>query len=320
VRARLEPLVVLIVAALVLGLVLPAHGTVAVLLDRLVVVAVMVLFFLYGARLTTSQVLDGVRAWKLQGSMLAATYLVFPALGLAAQLLPDAVLAPSLRTGLLYLTLLPSTVQSSVVLTSIARGNVAGAVTGATVSNVLGIVVTPLLVVVLLGGQGVVGSGGVLRTLGMLLVPFLLGQVAGRWIGPWLRAHRRVTKVSDQSTIVLVAYVAVSAATVSGTWDEVTVVSLLGLLVVSAALLAIMLGLTWVAGGWWGMDRADRVALLMCGSKKSLATGLPMAAILLPATMAATVALPVVIFHQMQIIVCAALARRLARGTTEPAA
>ena len=139
--------------------------------------------------MATGDVWAGLRNWRLQGSMLASTYVAFPVLGLLVQLLPDAVLASELKTGLLYLALLPSTVQSSVVFTSIARGNVAGAITGATISNVVGIVLTPLLVAVLMVRTAAVSGSNVTGILLQLLLPFALGQLVQRWIGPWLRAR-----------------------------------------------------------------------------------------------------------------------------------
>ncbi|WP_449386416.1 bile acid:sodium symporter family protein [Cellulomonas soli] len=306
-----DPLVLLIVGALLLGLLLPVRGAPAAVLDQVRTGAVVLLFFLYGARLHTSQVRAGLRNWQLQGSMLAATYVVFPLLGLAVQLLPDAVLSADLRTGLLFLAVLPSTVQSSVVFTSIARGNVAGAITGATVSNVVGIVLTPVLVGLLMSRTG--GStGGETSTLVQLLGPFAAGQVAERWIGEWVRAHPSLLRVSDRSTLLLVAYTSVSQAQVSGAWSHVTWSVLAVLAAVCGVLLGTMLALTWRAGAALGLPYPDRVALLMCGSKKSLATGLPMAAVLFTPVVAASVALPVVVFHQLQLATCAVLARRLA--------
>lgn len=314
IRSWVDPLVLMIVGALVLGLLLPVSGSAAVGLGRVTDAAIVLLFFLYGARLSTAEVREGLRNWRLQGAMLASTYLAFPALGLLVQLLPDAVLAPELRTGLLFLSLLPSTVQSSVVFTSIARGNIAGAVCGATVSNVLGIVVTPVLVGLLMSRSGG-AAGGVGATLLQLLLPFVAGQLAERWIGPWVRAHRPLTVATDRSTILLVAYTSVSHATVSGAWDRITAGVLVVLVLVCAAMLAAMLAATWRAGAGLGLGRPDRIALLMCGSKKSLATGLPMAAVLFSPVVAASVALPVIVFHQLQLATCAVIARRLARPT-----
>lgn len=307
-----DPLVVMILSALLLGLLLPARGVVADVLDVARTAAIVLLFFLYGARMATGEVWAGLRGWRLQGSMLAATYVAFPVLGLLVQLLPDAVVSPELKTGLLYLSLLPSTVQASVVFTSIARGNVAGAITGATISNVVGIVLTPLLVGVLMVRTSGQAGGNLAGIVLQLLLPFAAGQLAQRWTGPWLRARPHLTRVTDRGAIVLVAYTSVSQATVSGAWSHVTWVALVVLVVVCAAMLATMLVLTWNGGRRLGLARDDRVALLMCGSKKSLATGLPMAAVLFAPALAASVALPVIVFHQLQLATCAVIARRLA--------
>jgi solute carrier family 10 (sodium/bile acid cotransporter), member 7 len=314
VKGWLDPLVMMIVGVLVLGLLWPAEGQFAAVLDHVRTAAIVLLFFLYGARMPTHEVLAGLRNWRLQGSMLAATYVVFPVLGLLVQLVPEAVLAPELQTGLLYLSLLPSTVQSSVVFTSVARGDVAGAITGATISNVVGVVMTPLLVALLMGATtGGLDASALTSVLFQILLPFLVGQVAQRWLGVWLRAHGSVTRVTDRGTILLVAYTSVSEAQVSGAWEHVTAVALVVLVAVCAVLLAVMLTLTWWGGGRLHLTRASRIALLMCGSKKSLATGLPMAAVLFSPVLAASVALPVIVFHQIQLATCAVLARRLGR-------
>lgn len=314
--AWVDPLVVAILVVLALGLLLPASGTFAEVLDHLRTAAIVLLFFAYGARMSRAQIRRGLTDVRVQGSMLAATFVVFPVLGLAVQLLPDAVLSTELQRGVLYLSLLPSTVQASVVFTSVAGGNVAAAITGATVSNVVGIVATPLLVALLLGGF-TSGSGSPLSADAavsialQLLLPFVLGQLVEPRFGPWLRAHARVTRVVDRSAILLVAYTSVSQAQVDGAWDHVTARSLVALLVVCAAVLAVMLLVTWHGGCRLGLERPDRIALLMCGSKKSLATGLPMAALLFTPAAAAAVALPVIVFHQVQLATCAAFARRL---------
>lgn len=317
VKKWVDPLVMMIIAVFVLGLFAPATGAVATGVDRVSTVAVVLLFFLYGARMSTSEVWAGLRNWRLQGGMFAATYLVFPVLGLAVQLLPESVLPGDLQTGLLYLSLLPSTIQSSVVFTSIARGNVAGAICGATVSNVLGIVLTPLLVGLIMSRAGGPMGGSAGSTLLQLLLPFVIGQLVQPLIGDWVRSHKIVTLLTDRGTILLVAYSSVSEAERSGVWDGLTFGVLVVLVAVCAVLLAAMLTLTWSGGRWLGLGRADRIALLMCGSKKSLATGLPMASVLFGPVAAAGVALPVIVFHQLQLATCAVIARRLA-ASAEP--
>lgn len=308
-RRRVDPLTVLVLVAFAAGIIVPLRGLGADIGRWAVTAAVVLLFFGYGVRTSRSELHDAARAWRLQVAVLVATFVAFPALGVLAHLVPGL---GDLRGGVLYLALLPSTVQSSVVLTSVARGNVAGAITAATASNIAGIVATPVLVALLVGRSGGLGPGALVGVVTHLVVPFVAGQVAARWWAPWVRAHPTLTQVTDRGTVVLVAYVSVSGATVSGAWTSLTPGHLVVLVAVCAALLAAMLVGTWQAGAWLGLSRADRITLLMCGSKKSLATGLPMASVLFTPAVAASVALPVIVFHQLQLAVCAVLAQRLA--------
>lgn len=321
-----DPFVVTLLVVLVLGLVVPVGPDAQRVVDVVADVAVTVLFLVYGMRLSTREVWAGLRNWRLQGGILASTYVVFPLLGLLVAWAVAPVVGEGLAVGVLFLALLPSTVQSSVAFTSVARGNVAGAICGATVSNVLGMVVTPLLVLWLLsdasgatagppGGadDGALGGLGGLRTvLLQLLVPFVVGQLLQPWVGDWIRARRWLTLGVDRGTILVVVFGAVAAATSAGVWSSVSGWAIVALLGVSALLLAAMLAITWWGGAALRLSTEDRVALLMCGSKKSLATGLPMASVLFPVAVAGVVAVPVIVFHQLQLVVCAVLARRLA--------
>lgn len=317
VRRWVDPFVVALLTVLALGILVPVPESVRDIINIAGTVAVTLLFLVYGMRLSTREVFIGLRNIRLQSSVLLTTYLVFPLLGIALHAVTGSLLGAALATGLLYLTLLPSTVQSSVAFTSIAKGNVAGALCAATISNILGMVLTPLLVLWVMHEAGAAGGGSLVDVLLRLLLPFVVGQILQRWTGRWIRAHKSVTTVIDRGTILIVVAGAVTAATADGVWSAVSPSMLAVLLGLSAALLTVMLCSTWWGGKLLRMNRGDRIALLMCGSKKSLATGLPMAAILFEPATAAVVAVPVIIFHQMQLIVCAVLARRLAGG--EPA-
>lgn len=312
VRRWVDPFVLALLGALAVGVLVPMSAVVRTGIGVTADVAVVVLFFLYGMRLPTREVLDGLRNVRLQGGILASTYLLFPVLGLALAAVSTGLVGPALAGGLLYLSLLPSTVQSSVALTAVARGNVAGAICGATVSNVVGMVVTPLLVLTFMDRSGTVGLGGLRSVLLNLLLPFVVGQLLQPIAGGWLRRHRGLTQVVDRGTIILVVLAAVSEATASGAWAGLSVWTLVALVALSAVLLATVLAATWWGGAWLRLGLPDRVALLMCGSKKSLATGIPMAAVLFTPAAAAAVAVPLIVFHQLQLVVCAVLARRLA--------
>src|SRR3954447_16532061 len=206
-RLRLEPFVLAILATVGVATLLPASGVVAGGFGVATTVAVGVLFFLYGARLSTQEALDGLRHWRLHALVLAATFGLFPLLGLAAMLLPSSVLPAQLAAGVLFLAVLPSTVQSSIAFTSIARGNVAAAICSASLSNLAGIVLPPLLVALLRAGDGGgVAGWAVLGIVLPLLAPFIAGQLARRWIGGWISAHAAPVKLVDRGSILLVVY------------------------------------------------------------------------------------------------------------------
>ncbi|WP_435186009.1 bile acid:sodium symporter family protein [Streptomyces sp. bgisy126] len=324
-RLPVDGYVLALLGTVVLAALLPASGTAATVAEGTSTGAVALLFFLYGARLSTREALDGLRHWRLHLTVLGCTFLLFPLLGLAARGLVPAVLTPQLYGGLLFLCLVPSTIQSSIAFTSIARGNVPAAICAGSFSSLAGIVLTPLLAALLLdGGFGAVGGGGglsadgILRIVLQLLVPFLAGQLLRRWVGGFLVRHKKVLGYVDRGSILLVVYTAFSQGMTAGVWHLVTPARLGLLLAVEAVLLAVMLAATWYGAGRLGFDRADRIAIQFAGSKKSLAAGLPMASVLF-GPQASLAVLPLMLFHQMQLMVCAVVAKRRAHdGETKP--
>lgn len=306
----IDPYILALLGTVVLAALLPARGGAADAASGASTGAVALLFFLYGARLSTREALDGLAHWRLHVTVLACTFVVFPALGLAARGLVPDVLTRDLYGGFLFLTLVPSTIQSSIAFTSIARGNVPAAICAGSFSSLAGIIVTPLLAAALLGNSG----GGfsmdaLVKIVLQLLVPFLAGQVLRRWVGAFIKRHKKVLGLVDRGSILLVVYSAFSEGVVQGIWHQVTPARLVVLLGVEAVLLAVMLSVTWYGGKRLGFDRGDRIAIQFAGSKKSLASGLPMASVLFGAH-ASLAVLPLMLFHQMQLMVCAVIAKR----------
>ncbi|MFE6774500.1 bile acid:sodium symporter family protein [Streptomyces sp. NPDC057702] len=300
-----------LVATVALAALLPATGAAATVADDSTTLAVAGLFFLYGARLSARETMAGLRHWRLHLTVLACTFAVFPVLGLAARPLVPLVLTHQLYTGLLFLCLVPSTIQSSIAFTSVARGNVAAAICAGSFSSLVGVVATPLLAGLLLGASGGFSAHSLLAIALQLLAPFLAGQALRRWVGGFVTRHRRVLGYADRGSILLVVYTAFSHGMAEGVWHQVTWARLLALLGVEAVLLAAMLGLTSYGARRLGFGYADRVAITFAGSKKSLAAGLPMASVLFGAG-AGLAVLPLMLFHQLQLMVCAVLARRYA--------
>jgi sodium/bile acid cotransporter 7 len=313
-RLRPDPFIVAILATVGVATLLPASGAVAGGFGTATTVAVGLLFFLYGARLSTREALDGLRHWRLHSVVLASTFVLFPLLGLAVTLLPASVLPAQLAAGVLFLAVLPSTVQSSIAFTSIARGNVAAAICAASLSNLAGIAVTPILVALLLSGDGAgVDGSAVLGIVLQLLAPFVAGQLARRWIGDWITRNSAPLKLFDRGSILLVVYTAFSAGMTEGIWHRVDAGHLLVLAAVCAVLLTVVLAATGRGAKLLGFARADRITIVFCGSKKSLASGLPMATVLFGHAQVGLIVLPLMLFHQLQLVVCATMARRYAR-------
>ncbi|WP_183154487.1 bile acid:sodium symporter family protein [Streptomyces shenzhenensis] len=319
----IDPYILLLLGTVGLAALLPARGGAAHVASGAATAAIAFLFFLYGARLSTREALDGLRHWRLHITVLASTFVLFPVLGLAARGLVPVLLTHPLHQGLLFLTLVPSTIQSSIAFTSIARGNVPAAICAGSFSSLIGIVLTPLLAAALLGNSGGgFSADSLIKIVLQLLVPFLAGQLLRRWVGGFIARHKKVLGLVDRGSILLVVYAAFSEGMVQGIWHQVSPARLAGLLVVEAALLAAMLALTWYGAKALRFGRADRIAIQFAGSKKSLASGLPMASVLFGAH-ASLAVLPLMLFHQMQLMVCAVIAKRRARdpeaGTTAPA-
>jgi len=306
-----------LLSTVALASVLPCSGQTAVVLGDVTTFAIGLLFFLHGAKLSREAMLSGLTHWRLHLLVLASTFVMFPLLGLAIKPLSGNLVSPELYVGILFLCTLTSTVQSSIAFTSMARGNVAAAVCSASASNFIGIFVTPLLVSTLIvRGAGQAGGSSldaVLTIVEQLLLPFLAGQFLRPWIGGWVDRHKPMLKIVDQGSILLVVYTAFSESVNEGLWHKLSWSSLAGLVVVCCAMLAVALCLAAWTSRKLGFSKEDEITIVFCGSKKSLASGIPMAKVLFAPGALGMVILPVMLFHQIQLMVCAILAARWAR-------
>ncbi len=312
----LDPFLIMLIATVGAASLLPARGIAADWTDIAADIAIALLFFLHGAKLSREAILRSIGHWRLHGLVFASTYIWFPIAGLATVMLAGGWINPLLLSGLLFLTLLPSTVQSSIAFTAMAGGNVAAAVTSASLSNLFGIVLTPLLVGLFMkaGGNGEISTwGSVWSIVLQLLVPFVGGHLLRPLIGGFIERNKKILGPVDRASILLVVYSAFSAAVVNGIWYKVDAADLAELLVLSALILAFIMGVNVLAARLAGLSRADSIVLLFCGSKKSLVSGVPMAGALFAPAQVGLVVLPLMIFHQLQLFVCAALAGRFRR-------
>jgi sodium/bile acid cotransporter 7 len=314
-RLALDPFTVGLLVVVALASFAPVSGEAAHVLGKVTTAAIGLLFFLHGARMSRQAVVAGLTHWRLQLLVLGSTFVMFPLIGLAMKPLALTLLTPDLYLGILFLCALPSTVQSSIAFTAMARGNVAAAVCSASASNLLGIFVTPALVGLLIMHGASSGSSleSIVPIVEQLLLPFLAGQLLQPVIKGWIERVKPMLRLVDQGSILLVVYGAFSESVNQGLWQKLSTSKLVALGVITGLMLALALAIGSFASRRLGFSKEDEITVVFCGSKKSLANGVPMAKVLFAPGALGTIILPVMIFHQIQLMVCVVLAQRWAR-------
>ena len=316
----LDRFTILLIGMLVLATFIPVSGQIATYFNWLTTAAIAILFFLHGAKLSREAVVEGMLHWKMHVLVFTFTFVIFPAIGLVAKPILEPLLGQQLYWGFLFLCFLPSTVQSSIAFTSIARGNVAGAVCSASFSNIIGMLITPILVSYFILGQqqhGFDPMQSIVQIMLLLLLPFVLGQLLRPYIIQYLLKRPSVVRAFDQGSIFMVVYGAFSSAVVAGLWQQVSGLTLFYLTLACSSLLTVVMLLAWYMPQWLRFNRADQITIFFCSSKKTLASGVPMAQILFIGQPLGIIVLPIMIFHQIQLMVCAAIANYCAKTSQE---
>jgi sodium/bile acid cotransporter 7 len=317
--ARIDPMVRLITAAILLATVLPVVGEARSVAQWVSNAAVFILFLLYGLRLSRREVLAGLGNHRL---LVPLVGFVFGAMTLAGWLLwhlGGSFLPPLLAIGFLYLGVLPSTVQSATAYSSLAGGNVASSVVAAALINILGVFVSAPLFALLAGSKGAAFHGDQLvKVMTMLLLPFVLGQVLQGFTRSWVAGHRPLITIMDRSSIGIAVYVAFSGAVEQGIWGKVDALGWVAVLAGCALAMVFGYGGAWLLGGALRLSKGDRISMLFAGGQKSVAMGAPLATVLFPPASVGIIILPLVVYHLVQMIVAAPMASRL-RGEEKPA-
>jgi sodium/bile acid cotransporter 7 len=277
---------------------------------------VALIFFLHGAAMSLAALRAGTLRFRLHLVVQGTTFVVFPLLGLLLVRALGTHLPSALTLGLFYLCALPSTVSSSVALTAAARGNVPAAVFNATLSSLLGVFATPLWVGLLLqsAGQSLPFAKVVLDLLTWLVLPLALGQVSRPLLARFIERHRPRLAVLDRLTILLLVYTSFCDSVKAGVWTTSGPGPVLFTLLISAALLVLVLKAVGLVCDALGFSSQDRIAAVFCGSKKTLAAGVPMAQLMFGAHPGlGLILLPIMIYHPLQLVVCGWLASRWAK-------
>ncbi|MDC9580504.1 bile acid:sodium symporter [Xenorhabdus sp. PR6a] len=316
-KLRIDPFLVILITVVIIASFFPCEGEAKKWFQYLTTAAIALLFFMHGAKLSRDAILAGIGHWRLHLVIFTSTFILFPILGMGLSFIVPEWMSPTIYMGFLYLCALPATVQSSIAFTSVAGGNVAAAICSASASSLLGVFLSPLLVGFLIqtheGGAHTDTWKAIKDIILQLMVPFIVGHLSRPLIADWVEKHKKWVNMTDRSSILLVVYVAFSEAVVEGIWHKIDAYSLLMIGIVCCVLLAVVLIINIYSSRLLGFSKDDEITIVFCGSKKSLANGVPMADVLFPASMVGVMLLPLMIFHQIQLMVCAVLAQRYAQ-------
>lgn len=312
---RIDPFLSILILVVIIASIFPCEGNVKVFFGYLTKAAIALLFFMHGAKLSRQNIINGLGHWRLHLVVFASTFILFPLLGVSLYVFVPDIMSPEIYLGFLYLCALPATVQSAIAYTSIAGGNVAAAICSASASSLLGVFLSPILVGLLMHTQD--GSTDTIQAIIdiiiQLMLPFVVGHLSRPFIAKWVEKYKKLINKTDRTSILLVVYTAFSEAVIEGIWSKVNGWSLLVIVIFSIILLAIVLIINTGVARLLGFNTEDEITIVFCGSKKSLANGIPMANVLFPAASVGIMVLPLMIFHQIQLMVCAFLAQRYAK-------
>lgn len=304
----------LLVLAIALALVVPVTGGVRDIAQFIANAAVFVLFFLNGVRLPRHEVAAGIGNYRFLWPLTLWCFGAMALTGWALWQAGQGWMPPLIALGFLYLGCLPSTIQSATAYSGLAGGNLASSVVAAALLNLLGVFITAPLFS-LLGGAGgaTLHSDGLLKVVVILLLPFMLGQIAQGRLSRWVSEHRQLTTWFDRSSIAIAVFVAFSGAAEQRFWDLVEPAGWFWLLGGVALFLVVGHCGAWLLGGLLRLDRANRVSMVFAGAQKSIAMGAPLASVLFSPAVAGVVLLPILIYHLAQLVLAAPLATRLSR-------
>jgi sodium/bile acid cotransporter 7 len=311
----IDPLVRLLLLAIALATFLPVTGAYRPVAQGVSNGAIFLLFLLNGLRLPRHEVWQGIGNWRLLGPLALWCFAGMGMVGWALSQVGGAWLPPQVAIGLLFIGVLPSTVQSAAAYSSLGGGNVAASVVAAAVLNILGVFLSAPLFALAAGGAAPDFDWSSLERLALiLLLPFALGQTAQNRLGHLVREHRLLATWIDRLSIAIAVYVAFSGAVEQGLWHKMLWHDWLSLTALVCAFLLVGFGGAWVLSGAVGLERRDRITFLFAGGQKSIALGAPLASVLFPPAIAGLILLPVLTYHLLQLVLSAPLASRLNRA------
>jgi len=314
-----DPFIIGIVSMIVLAWLIPSIGGENSFfhLKEIIKYGVALLFFFYGLRLSPEKLVNDLKNWRLHLVIQSVTFIVFPILVLVFRPFLKGTENEVLWLAIFFLAALPSTVSSSVVMVSIAKGNIPSAIFNASISGVIGIVITPLLMGFFLEKQAeAFDFSGVMGDLVVtILLPVIAGLLLHRYCGSWATRNSRHLSLFDKSVILSVVYHSFSDSFLNGIFNSISWFDLIILTASVIGLFFVVLNLTRALARLMKFNREDSITIVFCGSKKSLMHGSVMAGVIFAGSSAGSVFLvPIMIYHAFQLFYISLVAQKLGKG------
>lgn len=286
-------------------------------LETVTHIGIAVIFFLHGIGLSPDKIRAGLSNWRLHLVIQLTTFVVYPLIWVMTHQGFYALFPTSLAIGFCYLLVLPSTISSSVAMTAIGQGNVPGAIFNASLSSVLGVILTPLLMGLLTTQSHISGAQELSNTITSvaqtLLLPMLIGQLCRPVLASTLQRYRAITGKIDKWVIILIVLNAFSNSVADHIWQSFSWGLLISALLICSIILLLICTLLQRGARWLKFNHQDEVAAVFCGTKKTLAAGIPMAQVIFGDTPdLGMILLPIMLYHPIQLFYCALIANRYA--------
>lgn len=281
--------------------------------ELLTKLGIAVVFYLNGLSLSIAAMHDGLKRWRAHLLIQGATFLIFPLLGLLVLKLTGGFIPGDLQTGFFYLCALPSTVSSSVALTVAARGNVPVAVFNATLSSLIGVVLTPMWIALILGqsGQDFELMPVIVDLLKWLVLPLVAGLCSRPLLAAWASRHKKRLQIVDRLTILMLVYTSFADSVKEGIWSNYGPLVVIETILGAALFFTLAFWIIRLIARALKMPMEEEIAVMFCGSKKTLASGVPMAHLIFGTNPAlGLILMPIMIYHPLQLAIGGVLAQR----------
>jgi solute carrier family 10 (sodium/bile acid cotransporter), member 7 len=319
-RFGLDNFLLCLIGVIVLAYFVPQPGLMQepVSLDTIANCGLTLVFFLYGLKLNISTLRSDLSNWRLHAVVQVSTFLFFPLLIILIKPLFPASY-DVLWLGIFFLAALPSTVSSSVVMVSIARGNIPSAIFNASFSSLAGVFITPVWMSLFLSSNGneLDMSSIIIKLLLQVLLPVVLGLIMNKYWGNFATKHKDKLKLFDQSIILLIVYASFCHSFAEHAFEQYDLLSIALLAAGMVLLFFIAYGLITLVCHYLKFNLADTITATFCGSKKSLVHGTVMSSVLFAGSISTgIILLPLMMYHALQLLIVSALAHRLARKSS----